>query len=98
QIDPGWKIKDIPGAGNALSEHNIKLSLLKRRCDLILYNLDTGPVSYHLTTLFQCLDPSDIHTDRSIELQRTAAGRCLRISEHHAYFLTELVDKDHYTV
>jgi len=55
-------------------------------------------VTYHLTALLQCLHAADIHTDRCIELQGTSTGCSLRITEHYADLLTELVDKDYHTV
>ena len=56
------KIKDIPFLGDAGTKHNIKLSLLKWRSNLILNNLDPGVVSNHLAALFQCLYTAYIKT------------------------------------
>ena len=45
------QIQHIAFSGDPFAEHNIKFSLLKRRCDLILYYLYPHMVSDHLTAL-----------------------------------------------
>ena len=55
-------------------------------------------VADHLTALLESLSPSDIHTDRCIELQSTSTCGRLRVTKHNTYFLTKLVDKDDHTV
>ena len=47
------QLKDnlLPDHGDSLSEHNIKLRLLKGRSDLVLNHLNTGMVSDDLTAL-----------------------------------------------
>ena len=45
------QIENIPDSGNTLAEHNIKFCFLKRRRNLILYNLDSCTVTEHFTTL-----------------------------------------------
>ena len=92
------QIKNISLFGNAGSEHNIKFCLFKRRSHLILHNFDSGVVSHHLTALFQCLYSADIHADRWIKFQSTPTCRCLRVSKHNSNLLTQLIDKDNYTI
>src|SRR5208337_5590411 len=36
----------------------------------------------------------DLEAERSVELQRLAARRCLRVAEHHANLLANLIDED----
>ena len=55
-------------------------------------------VTNHLSALLQSLSSADIHTDRWIELQCPSTRCCLRITEHNANLLTQLVDKDYNTV
>ena len=94
----GSQIQHVSDVGNALAEHDIKFSLLEGRRDLVLHDADPCAVTDHLAALLEGLDPSHIHTDGRIELERAAAGSCLRIAEHDADLLTELVDKDDGTV
>src|SRR6266542_2641571 len=42
-----------------------------------------------------CRNSTDVETHRRIELERLSASRRLRISEHHADLLSQLVDEDH---
>ena len=51
-------------------------------------------ITDHLTALLDRLNTAHIHADGGIELQRTATGSRLRIAEHHADLLTQLVDED----
>ena len=92
------KIQDVTDVGNALAVHDIKLGLFERRSDLVLYDLDPGPVSNTLTALLEGLDPAHVHSHGSIKLEGAAAGRHFRISEHDADLLAELVDEDDCTV
>ena len=92
------QIQDIALPGDALAEHDIELRLLERRGHLILHHLDPGVVADHLSSLLQGLHPPHVHAHGGIELQGPAAGGGLRIAEHDADLLTELVDEDHHAV
>ena len=98
QITAYRKIQDISLFRDTFAEHNIEFRFFKRRRNLILHNLHTRPVPYHISALLQSLGPSDVHSDRRIELKGASAGSRLRIPEHDAYLLPQLVDKDHNTV
>ena len=63
--------------------------------DLVLHDLDAGPVADHLLAVLQRLDATHVETDRGVELQRPATGGGLRRAEHHADLLAQLVDEDH---
>ena len=92
------QIQNISFSGNPFAEHDIKFCLPERRRDLILHHFDAGTVAHYFAALLQRFDPADIQTDRRIELQSAASGSRLRIAEHHAHLLAELIDKDHHTV
>ena len=98
QLTVHGKIQNISLFRDPFPEHDVKLRLLKRRGDLILYNLHARPVPNHIPALLKRLGPPDVHADRRIELKGAPACRRLRIPEHNAYFLTKLVDEDHHTV
>ena len=51
-----------------------------------------------LGAVFQMLHAANLHADRRIELERTAAGGDLRIAVNDADLLTQLVDKDGYAL
>lgn len=92
------KIQDLTLSGDTCTKHDIKFCLLEWRCNLVLDYLDLGMVADHLTALLESLSPSDIHTDRCIELKGTSTCGGLRITKHNADFLTKLVDKDDHAV
>ena len=54
--------------------------------------------AHDLAPLLEGLALPYIQSHGRIELQRAAAGGSLRITEHHAHLLTELVNKDHHAV
>ena len=92
------QIEDIPNGGDSFSKDNIKFSFLKWWCNLILNNLNSCAVTYHLATLLQCLNSADIQTNGRIEFQGTSTCCCLRITKHYTDFLTKLIDKDNNAV
>ena len=60
--------------------------------------LYAGVAADQLGAVFQMLHAANLHADRRIELERTAAGGDLRIAVNDANLLTQLVDKDGYTL
>ena len=78
--------------GNSLVIHDVELRFRKRRRDLVLHDLDAGPVPCnHAVGLLDRADPTNIDANTGVKFQRLAAGRRLRISEHHANFFSDLV-------
>ena len=49
---------------------------------------------YASVPFFERLDPADVDPDRGVELQGAAAGRGLRVAEHDADLLAQLVGED----
>src|SRR5690348_1141532 len=82
-------------AGDALAVHDVELGLLERRRDLVLHDLDPGPVADHVGAVLEGLDAAYVQTDRGVELQCLATRGGLRRTEHHADLLAQLVDEDH---
>src|SRR5205823_10615800 len=68
---------------DALAVHHVELGDAERRRDLVLHDLDPDTVADRLRARLDRLDPADVEPDARIELQRTSAGRRLRIPEHH---------------
>src|SRR5208283_1190139 len=62
---------------------------------LVLDYLDASLVTDHFLAVLERADAADIQAHRGIELQRIAAGRGLRVAEHHADLHPDLVDEDH---
>jgi hypothetical protein len=62
--------------------------------DLVLHDLHPDPVAERLGAVLQRLDPADVEADRRVELERAAAGRRLRVPEHDADLLAQLVRED----
>src|SRR5581483_11696398 len=80
---------------DALVVEDIELGCAERRRDLVLDDLDLRPDADRVLALLDRLDPADIHADGGVELQRAAARRRLRVAEHHADLLAELVREHH---
>ncbi|EDP65259.1 hypothetical protein BAL199_01894 [alpha proteobacterium BAL199] len=104
--EPGTGLLDDPGIDPeveqfahlryALAVHDVELDHPERRCQLVFDHLHTGLVANHLIAVLDRADATDVQADRSVELQRVAAGGGLRVAEHHADFLADLVDENHH--
>src|SRR5437867_1086989 len=79
-------------------EHDIELGLPERRRHLVLDHLDPDVVADDRLAFLDRTDPADIEPERSIELERLAAGGGLRIAEHDADLLPQLIDEHHGTI
>src|SRR3984893_2440134 len=90
------KVNQLAAFRDALAEHDIEIDDLERRCHLVLDDLYARLVADHLVTLLDRTDAPDVEADRGIEFQGVAAGRGLRIAEHHTDLVADLVDKDHH--
>ena len=89
------KIDHLTPFGDAFAVHNIEISLFEGRRAFILDDLGACTVANDLGAVFDGLCAADVDTDRSIELQRVAAGCRLRVAVHDSDFHTQLVDEDH---
>jgi len=72
-----------------------EFNLLERRCNLVFNNFHAGGVANNFFAVLQRPDAADVQTNRSVELQRIAAGCGFRAAEHHADFHPDLVNKNH---
>ena len=88
------KIEDGALFGNAFAIEHIEFCRFERRSDLVFNNLDARSVADDIGTVFQRIYTADIQTDAGIKLECFAAGGCLRVAEHDADLLTQLVDED----
>src|ERR1700722_5418648 len=88
------EVDDLTFAGDALSVHDLELSLAERRGALVLHDLHARHVAGHFLPLFDGADATDIETHGGIELQRVTTGRGLRTAEHDADLHADLVDED----
>ena len=79
---------------DALAVHHVELGDAERRRDLVLHDLDPDPVADRLRAALDRLDAADVQAHRGVELERAAAGRRLRVAEHDADLLAQLVGED----
>src|SRR5271168_2625770 len=77
-----------------LAVHDIEIDDLERRRHLVLDDLDARLIADDLITLLNRADAPNIETDRGVEFECVAARRGLRIAEHHADLVADLIDED----
>ena len=104
-IDPGAalfddlvlnrQIEEIALAADAVVVHEIELGLLERRGHLVLDDTHLDARADRLFAVLDAGDLADIETDGAIKLEGQAARGRLRIAEHDADLLADLVDEDH---
>ena len=87
-------VNDLAGAGDALSIEDVEFCLTERRRHLILVDLHLGAVADLAAAVLDGFTTAHFHADRGVELQRTTAGRCLRVAVHNADLFPDLVDED----
>src|SRR6476469_4717337 len=83
------------GVRDALGVHDVELRLLERRRDLVLHDLHPDVRADHVLLLLHRADAPDVEPQRRVELERLSAGRRLRVAEHDADLLAQLVAEDH---
>jgi hypothetical protein len=89
------ELDDLAFARDALAVQDVEQRLAERRRDLVLDDLDARLVADDLLALLDRADAADVEAHRRVELERVAAGRGLRVAEHHADLHADLVDEDH---
>src|ERR1044072_4374263 len=87
-------LEDRALPGDPVAVDDVELRLLERRRLLVLHDLDAHAVADCLDALLQGLDAPDVEPDRGVELQRAAARSRLRVAEHAAHLLPQLVRED----
>src|SRR5579875_1968289 len=92
QVDGHVDERALPA--DPLAVHDVDLGLAERGRRLVLDHLHPGAVPDYLRALLDGFDPTDVETDRGVELQRPAARRGLGAAEHDADLLAQLVDED----
>ena len=79
---------------DALVVHDVELGDAERAGDLVLHDLDPGAGADRIGPGLERLDAADVEPDAGVELQRATAGRRLRVAEHDADLLAQLVRED----
>src|SRR5215217_4859137 len=87
-------LEDRPLPRDAVAVDDVELRLLERRGDLVLHDLDADAVADRLDALLERLDAPDVEANGRVELERAAARRRLRVAEHDADLLAQLVRED----
>src|ERR1035441_144168 len=88
------QVQRIALARDAFAVQNVELGVAERRGHLVLHDLYLGPRPDTDIALFYRANPANVDAHRRVELQRLAAGRGLRVAEHDADLLADLVNKD----
>src|ERR1700680_945496 len=81
--------------GDAGAVHDFEFCFTERRRDLVLDYFDAGHRAHHFLSILDRADAPDVHAHGRIELERVAAGRGLRVTEHHADLHADLIDEYH---
>ena len=89
------EVDDFALARDALTIEDVKFGLPERRRHLVFDHLGARFVADDLVTFLDRADASDVDPHRRIELERIAASRRLRVSEHDADLHSNLVDENH---
>src|SRR5258706_3685478 len=95
-------VEKLARARDALAVEDVELALAKRRRHLVLHDLharaiaDDREILALLDGFFDRGDAAHVESQRSVELERIAAGRRLRAPEHDANFHANLVGEEKY--
>src|SRR5699024_9491460 len=81
-------------AGDSFPVHNVRLSDLKRRRNLILNDLDARTVTYRSFTVLSYLNAANVAAYRSIELQCLTSSGGFGRAKRNADLFAQLVNKD----
>src|SRR5207248_6063218 len=92
-VDPD--VEQVALLRDPLVVEDVELGDPERRGDLVLDDLDLRADADRVLPLLDRLDAADVHADAGVELQRAAARGGLRVAEHHADLLAQLVGEDH---
>src|SRR5215472_10044677 len=87
------QVQHIALARDPLAIQDVELGIAERRRHLVLDDLHLRARPNNRLAFLHRADAPNVDTHRRIELQRTAARRRLRIAEHHADLLADLVNK-----
>ena len=90
----GRQIEDVAFEADAAGTEHVELGDAERRCHLIFNHFGFHANAGGFVTVFQCGQSADIDAAGTVEFQSTTARCCFRAAEHHANFLTNLVDED----
>src|SRR5882762_5966980 len=94
EIPLDGEVQKLPFPRDSFVIEDVELRLLERRGDLVLHDLDLDVAPDDALSVLDRADAPDVHAHRGVELERTAAGRRLGISEHDADLHADLVDED----
>src|SRR5438093_3972522 len=75
--------------------HDVELGLLEWWRNLVLDHLHANVRADDILLLLHGPDAPDVEAHRRIELERLATGGRLRIAEHDADLLAQLIDEHH---
>src|SRR5690242_4399047 len=91
-VEAGVEHRAFPG--DAVAVDDVELRLLERRGDLVLHHLHADAVADRLDAVLQRLDPADVEPHGGVEPKRASAGGRLRVAEHDADLLAQLVREE----
>src|SRR5579875_3136463 len=82
----------LPADPDAVED--VELRAPEGRAQLVLHDLDAGPVADGLGAVLESLDPAHVEPHGRVELERLPARGGLWGAEHHADLFPQLVDED----
>ncbi len=90
----GRQIEQVALSADPAVEHDVEVRLAEGRGDLVLDHAGLHLAADDLLAFLDRGDAADVDPQGGIELERAAAGRRLRVAEHHADLLANLIDED----
>src|SRR5205807_92843 len=88
------QINHVALTRDAFAVHNVKLSFAEGSSSLVLDHFNFGTRTDNHIAIFNGGNTADIHANGRIKFEGAATGRGLRIAEHHANLLSNLVDEN----
>ena len=87
------KVNDLAHTADAFAIHDFELGTAEGRRHFVLHYLDFHLVAHHFVAVLNGRRLADVEAHRRVELQGVAARGGLRIAEHDANLLAQLVDE-----
>src|SRR5205823_13222540 len=91
-LEPGVEDRALPRDPGAVDD--VELGLLEGRSNLVLDHLHAYAVAERLDPFLQRLDAADVESHGRVELERATARSRLRIAEHDADLLAQLIREE----
>src|SRR5210317_1667517 len=88
-------VQNVPFPGDPLAVHNIELSHLEGRSQLVFYRFDPRSATNTLLAVLNGAYPPNVQPYRGIELEGITTGGGFWIAEQNSNFHADLIDENH---